>query len=98
MPLLSLRVGRLLLKKPFEIPDSTVKWKIADGVVTTDPINISGRPFPIRMGGSVTLAGDLDYVFHPGILLVPIRVSGPWGNIKVRPTTKDLLPKWPWSK
>ena len=98
LPLLSLRIGKLLLKKPFEIPDSTMKWTVRNGKVTTEPISLSGRPFRIRLGGSVTLRGELDYIIHPGILLVPLRLSGHWDNVTVRPTTREILPKWPWTK
>ena len=99
LPLLSLRLVRLLAQKPFEIPDSTVKWNVRDGVVTTDPIKISSAPFGVRMGGSVTVRGELDYIFHPGILVVPLSVKGHWDHVTVRPTTRELLPvKWPWSK
>jgi len=95
LPLISLRIGRLLVNKPFVIPNSTANWKIKYGVVTTDPLKISAQPFGISMGGTVTLRGELDYIFHPGILLVPINVKGKWGNIKVVPTARGLLPKWP---
>jgi len=95
LPLLSLRVGRLLLNKPFVIPNSTAHWNVKNGLVTTEPLKISSSPFGIRMGGTVTLRGHLDYIFHPGILIVPINVKGKWDDIKVVPTTRELLPKWP---
>jgi hypothetical protein len=95
LPLISLRVGRLLLDKPFVIPNSTARWSVKDGVVTTEPLKISAQPFGINMGGTVTMRGELDYIFHPGILLVPISVKGKWGDIHVLPTARGLLPKWP---
>ncbi|MHC4954264.1 MAG: AsmA family protein, partial [Planctomycetota bacterium] len=99
LPLLSLRLVRLLGRKPFKIPDSTVKWNVKDGVVTTEPLKIASAPFGVRLGGSVTVRGELDYIFHPGVLVVPIRVSGHWDDVSVRPTTRELLPvKWPWDK
>ena len=47
------------------------------------------------MGGTVTMRGELDYIFHPGILIVPINLKGKWDDPKVVPTTRELLPKWP---
>lgn len=98
LPLLSLRVGKLLTNKPYSIPDSTMKWSVRNGVVTTEPLELNGRPFPIKLGGTVTLDGELDYIVHPGLLLVPLRVSGKWGKVRVLPAPSEALPKWPFSK
>ena len=98
LPLLSLRVGRLLVNKPYRIPDGTVTWLIKDGVVRTQPFVINGRPFAIKLGGTVTLDGKMDYIIHPGILLLPLRAHGPWGDVSVVPAPGELLPNWPGKK
>ncbi|MHC4450857.1 MAG: hypothetical protein ACYS0E_12095, partial [Planctomycetota bacterium] len=98
MPLLSLRIGRLLLNKPYKIPDSTMHWDVKNGLVTTQPLKLGGKPFSISMAGTVKLTGELNYIIHPGILLVPLRVSGTWKKLSVRPAPTEALPKWPWNK
>jgi len=98
MPLLSARLLRLLLNKPYRIPDGTMKWKVEDGVVTTEPLKLNGLPFDISLGGTVTLDGRLEYIVHPGLLLVPLRVTGHWGKLKVVPAPAEALRKWPWKK
>jgi hypothetical protein len=98
MPLLSLRVGRLLLNKPYRIPDSTMTWTARNGLIRTDPLKLGGKPFNISLGGTVNLDGELNYVVHPGILLVPVRVTGTWDKLTVLPAPAEALPKWPWNK
>jgi len=92
LPLLSLRIGEILTRRPYRFSDVNVVFRVADGVVKPEPIELSGEPFGMKIEGEARLEGRIDFVVKSPLLPIPLRVKGDIDDPKVRPAPFARLP------
>ncbi len=93
LPLLSLRVDRLLSRRPYRFSDLDVPFRVNAGRVRANDFELRGEPFPIHVSGSAGLDGSLDFIVKPvlGVVPIPLRVRGTFDNPKVRAAPLRLV-------
>jgi uncharacterized protein involved in outer membrane biogenesis len=62
LPLLGLRIDKVLLNKPYRFKDLQLKFKLTDGVLKPDRFKLVGRPFNIEIWGEADLRGTVDFI------------------------------------
>jgi hypothetical protein len=85
IPLLGLRLDKMLLNSPYRFKDLHVDFRVTDGVVKPKRFKLQGQPFGIEIWGQADLRGTLDFIVATPTTIVPMRVSGPFDGPSVRP-------------
>jgi AsmA protein len=78
-----------------EIGTLTGTFRITDGVVRNDDLQVTSGAVPMTGAGTVDLPQRrVDYKLVPqlaGAIKVPVSISGPWDNLSYRPDAADAL-------
>jgi hypothetical protein len=85
IPLLGLRLDKLVLNKPYRFKDLHLDFKLTDGILKPKRFKLNGQPFNIDIWGQADLRGTLDFIIATPTTILPMRVSGPFDNPSVKP-------------
>jgi uncharacterized protein involved in outer membrane biogenesis len=93
LPLLGLRIDKVLLNKPYKFKDLRFGFKLTNGVLKPDRFKLDGQPFNIEIWGEADLRGTLDFIVSTPTTILPMRVKGPFDGPSVRPAPGARLGK-----
>lgn len=84
LPLLSLRIDKVLGGSPYTFTDVTIPFEVGRGKLRPQPFKLRGHPFNISIRGEAELDGHIDFIIAPTLLPIPLGVRGPIDAPSVR--------------